>query len=167
MEQPSRKGHDFIGWSLKSEDANTGQITPGSEFTRNTLVPSAATEVYAVWKERRKLTVSFDGNGGELGSLPASKEVYEREALEDDFPVYNPTNVANMDPKKPGHTFIGWGYDKASTMPEVTKDTVFTESETLYAIWKEGASETITVKFDANGGSYKSGKVPKIGRAHV
>ena len=155
MEQPSRKGHDFIGWSLKSEDANTGQITPGSEFTRNTLVPSAATEVYAVWKERQKLTVSFDGNGGNLGSLPASKEVYEREALGDDFPAYNPMNVANMDPKRDGYTFIGWGYDRASTMPEVTKDTIFTESERLYAIWKEGVSDTITVRFDANGGAFK------------
>ena len=124
------------------------------------MVPRAITDVYAVWKERQKLTISFDGNGGDLGSLPASKEVYEREALEDDFPAYNPTNVANMDPKKPGYTFIGWGYDKSSTMPEVTRDTVFTESETLYAIWKEGSSDTITVKFDANGGSYKSGKMP-------
>ena len=52
------------------------------------------------------------------------------------------------------------GYDKTSTMPEVTKDTVFTKSETLYAVWKKGASDTIAVKFDANGGSYKSGKMP-------
>ena len=154
-EQPNRKGYDFIGWSTKPEDANTGLITPGREFTRDTLVPNVETEVYAVWKERSKITIKFNGNGGNLGSIPESREIYEREALGADFPVHTPSNVSNMDPKREGYTFIGWGYNKHARAPEATKDTVFTKSETLYAIWKEGDSSTIGVKFDANGGSYK------------
>ena len=144
-EQPTRKGYDFVGWSLKASDANTGAITPGSEFTKDTPIPDAETEVYAVWKERQKITIRFNANGGNLGSLSESKEIYEREALGDEFPPHHPTNVANMDPKREGYTFIGWGYNKHSRVPEATKDTVFTKSQTLYAIWKEG----------------------KIGRAHV
>lgn len=154
-EQPNRKGYDFIGWSTKPEDANTGLITPGREFTRDTLVPNVETEVYAVWKERSKITIKFNGNGGNLGSIPESREIYEREALGADFPVHTPSNVSNMDPKREGYTFIGWGYNKHARAPEATGDTIFTKSETLYAIWKEGDSSTIGVKFDANGGSYK------------
>ena len=154
-EQPTRKGYDFVGWSLKASDANTGAITPGSEFTKDTPIPDAETEVYAVWKERQKITIKFNANGGNLGSLSESKEIYEREALGDEFPPHHPTNVANMDPKREGYTFIGWGYNKHARAPEATGDTIFTKSETLYAIWKEGDSSTIGVKFDANGGSYK------------
>ena len=160
VEHPAKNGYEFVGWSKRAEDSNTGKITPGAEFNKDTVIDAATVEVYAVWKSKHKLTVSFDGNGGELGSIAKSKEVYEGTALGADFPAYDPTNVANMDPKRAGHTFIGWGYDKASTMPEVTKDTVFTKSETLYAIWKKGSSDTITVRFNANGGSYKSGKMP-------
>ena len=160
VEHPAKNGYEFVGWSKRAEDSNTGKITPGAEFNKDTVIDAATVEVYAVWKSKHKLTVSFDGNGGELGSIAKSKEVYEGTALGADFPVHEPTNVANMDPKRAGHTFIGWGYDKASTMPEVTKDTVFTKSETLYAIWKKGSSDTITVRFNANGGSYKSGKMP-------
>ena len=160
VEHPAKNGYEFVGWSKMAEDSNTGKITPGAEFNKDTVIDAATVEVYAVWKSKHKLTVSFDGNGGELGSIAKSKEVYEGTALGADFPAHEPTNVANMDPKRAGHTFIGWGYDKASTMPEVTKDTVFTKSETLYAIWKKGSSDTITVRFNANGGSYKSGKMP-------
>ena len=160
VEHPAKNGYEFVGWSKRAEDSNTGKITPGAEFNKDTVIDAATVEVYAVWKSKHKLTVSFDGNGGELGSIAKSKEVYEGTALGADFPAHEPTNVANMDPKRAGHTFIGWGYDKASTMPEVTKDTVFTKSETLYAIWKKGSSDTITVRFNANGGSYKSGKMP-------
>ena len=160
VEHPAKNGYEFVGWSKRAEDSNTGKITPGAEFNKDTVIDAATVEVYAVWKAKHKLTVSFDGNGGELGSIPTSKDVYVGETLGSDFPAYDPKNVANMDPKKPGHTFIGWGYDKTSTMPEVTKDTVFTKSEMLYAVWKKGASDTIAVKFDANGGSYKSGKMP-------
>ena len=87
---------DFVGWSLKASDANTGAITPGSEFTKDTPIPDAETEVYAVWKERQKITIRFNANGGNLGSLSESKEIYEREALGDEFPPHHPTNVGDL-----------------------------------------------------------------------
>ena len=114
VEHPAKNGYEFVGWSKRAEDSNTGKITPGAEFNKDTVIDAATVEVYAVWKSKHKLTVSFDGNGGELGSIAKSKEVYEGTALGADFPAYDSTNVANMDPKKPGHTFIGWNYDKTS-----------------------------------------------------
>ena len=153
-EAPQKNLYRFKGWDKSIAVSGSGS------FTENTTV-SVDTKVYAVWKTNTKITISFDANGGNLGSIPASKEVYEGEALLDDFPAYDPANVANMDPKREGYTFIGWGYDINSEAPEATRDTIFTKPVTLYAIWKEGSSETITVDFDANGGAF-DGEAPSV-----
>ena len=52
VEQPVKKGYDFIGWSKRLEDANTGVVTPGYEFNKDTVISADTTDVYAVWNAR-------------------------------------------------------------------------------------------------------------------
>ena len=136
LAQPTKKGHEFVGWSKKIEDANTGAITPGSEFNRDTVVTGANTEVYAVWKERENIPVTFDANGGELGSITPKVYTKYNTSLGDKFPTGTPT--------KTGHTFKGWTKSKAEAdkgivtdANKVDKDTVITDDVTAYAAWSK------------------------------
>ena len=45
---------------------------PGSEFNKDTKVDAAVVEVYAVWKGKAKVDISFDANGGG-GNMPAQQ----------------------------------------------------------------------------------------------
>jgi len=108
-----RAGYTFDGWFT----APTG----GDEITIPVTFDSTTT-VYAHWTPATttEYTITFDGNGGTASSASATTVNHKLASLPD----------ATYD----GHTFKGW-YDAATGGNEVTIDTVFTSSATVYAQW--------------------------------
>ena len=91
------------------------------------------------------VTITFDANGG---SISSSTKIVKKGKAIGTLPT----------PTRSGYTFAGWytaksGGSKISTSTTVSKDT------TYYAHWTAKSSsvtETVTVTFDANGGSVSS-----------
>lgn len=86
-------------------------------------------------------TVYFDPNGGSVGT--SSKQI-EANSLFGTLPV----------PVRSGYVFEGW-YTKKDGGMLITETTYHSSSSdiTLYARWSEEAKKTITVAYDAHGGS--------------
>ena len=141
---PTREGYKFKGWYTKKEG--------GTKITSTTKINgSQGVTLYAQWEKDKKSkpkkdektdpepskpeepekpeakthTVSFDGNGGEVGG--GSITVTEGEA-------YGELPSANCD----GHDFEGWYTDKTGGS-KVDPSSTFNETkdQTLYAHWKE------------------------------
>ena len=88
------------------------------------------------------VTVTYDSNGGESGTVSTS--------VKPESP-YGP----QPDAIRRGYTFEGW-YTRADGGERVTSETIVTETSdhTLYAHWR--IREASVVTFDANGGRIKS-----------
>jgi uncharacterized repeat protein (TIGR02543 family) len=72
-------------------------------------------------------TVTFDKNGGDTDSTPASKNVILGETV-GTFP---------MEPTRTGYTFSGWNTQADGSGTVFTVDTPVTENITVYAQWME------------------------------
>ena len=119
--EPTKEGYVFIEWQLD------GVVF---DFA---LVVSKDMELKAIWKEKDKLTVSFDTDGGSKVSS---------QVLKVDEVAKKPAN-----PTKNGYKFVEWQldgrtYDFAS---KVTKDIK------LVAKWEKLITYTVT--FDSNSGT--------------
>ena len=127
---PSKAGYNFDGWYTTSSG--------GSKVTSSTKVTAtSAHTLYARWSAK-KATVTFNANGGSVST--SSKSV-----------TYNSTYGELPTPTRTGYTFSGW-YTASSGGSKVTSSTKVetTSTHTLYARW---TAKTITVTFNANGGS--------------
>jgi len=122
---PTKDGYIFEGWFT----ALTGgvEVTINTEFTANVTI-------YAHWIP--EYTITFDANGGTVN--PASGTTGAGGSL-----ASLPT------PTRTGYWFIGW-YNTASGGNEVTENTVFDASTTIYAQWY---LIYYFVYFDATGGT--------------
>ncbi len=117
-------GHTFEGWYTDK--------TGGNQVTTDTVFMGSTT-LYAHWTDG--YTITFDPNGGSVD--PATMITGTDGKL-----ITLPTATRD------GYTFLGWYTDQTSGT-EVTTDTVFTGSTTLYAHW----TDRYTITFDPNGGS--------------
>ena len=135
----------FAGWNTKADGS-------GANYTAGSTVESVSknTVFYAQWVMDRKISVSFDGNGADEGSL-VPVTVYINTSFE--IPSHSFTKAHAV--------FTGWntetdgsgtGYDDCGTFAGATQDTV------LYAQWQMLDSHTAT--FDPNGA--ESGSVDAI-----
>lgn len=135
----------FTGWNTKADGS-------GANYTAGSTVESVSknTVFYAQWVMDRKISVSFDGNGADEGSL-VPVTVYINTSFE--IPSHSFTKAHAV--------FTGWntetdgsgtGYDDCGTFAGATQDTV------LYAQWQMLDSHTAT--FDPNGA--ESGSVDAI-----
>lgn len=127
---PEKKGYGFTGWYTAKDG--------GDKVTEDTKLEKAKdVTLYARWSANA-VTVSFNANGGSVGTTSGSVE-------------YGSKYGSLPTPTRTGYTFSGW-YTKASGGDKVTADTKVTNSSkhTLYAQWKVNS---YTVTFNANGGS--------------
>ena len=145
--KPSRDEYVFAGWSLdKAAEEPAGDLG----------VVAGATKVYAVWNP--VFTVSFDANGG---AFPDGSETKEKRVASGE-----PITVEGIAPlpvsycKENGVNgcdvtmyFTGWSFvDEAGEDAIVdlnTLEVVATGATTLYAVWTE--VKTYTVTFHAEG----------------
>jgi uncharacterized repeat protein (TIGR02543 family) len=121
---PTRDGYAFNGWFTAA--------TGGTEVTTS-RVYTANTTIYAQWSPA--YTVTFDANEGTVNPTSSMTGAYSKLTL-------LPT------PTRAGHAFNGW-FTAATGGTQVTTNTVFSTSTTIYAQWKSAS----IVTFDANGGT--------------
>lgn len=133
---PEKKGYGFAGWYTAKDG--------GDKVTEDTKLEKAKdVTLYARWSANA-VTVSFNANGGSVGTASGSVE-------------YGGKYGSLPTPTRSGYTFSGW-YTKASGGEKVTADTKVTDSakHTLYAQWQVNS---YTVTFDANGGTVSTSTV--------
>ena len=125
---PERADWTFLGWFTAASG--------GSEIGASTTVSGNVT-YYAHWK-KTNFTVTFDANGGTVS--PATRTVANGAAV-----------GALPTPAWAGNSFQGW-FTAASGGTQVSASTTVDSDVTYYAHWKSD-SATVTVTFDANGGT--------------
>ncbi len=125
---PERPDWTFLGWFTAASS--------GSEISASTTVMGDVT-YYAHWK-KTNFTVTFDANGGTVS--PNTSTVANGAAV-----------GALPTPAWAGNTFQGW-FTAASGGTQVSESTTVDSDVTFYAHWKSD-SATVTVTFDANGGT--------------
>ena len=136
---PEREGYDFTGWKYY-KDGKAYTITSETSFTTDTNVYFTAQ-----WKKTTKLTLTLNGNGGEV--LVADE-------------TYRPTFAMQVDKNyiiegyekyavRDGYFFAGWFLDPDGIVPADYH--AVTENMTVYAKWIEG--EHVNVIFVGQGGT--------------
>lgn len=140
----TRENYEFSGWATSSS-ATSATYTDAETnvyFTSNTTL-------YAVWKYKGPVTITFDANGGKdsNGNTTATQTITAN--------TYTELNVNAF--TKENFSFAGWStYADATYVTYSDKQSVkFAEpSVTLYAVWK--ANPLVT--FNGNGGLTGDGK---------
>ena len=149
-EKPSKGTDRFVGWFDAEKDGN--EVVIGDDGISTEDIP--ATTLYAHWQET--VEIIYDANGGTFGKDETTEEDITTDKVRTDkgsstiLPKQNPTNGTAK--------FAGWFTDKKDGT-EVTfdqegfSDIPFSEATTtLYAHW------TVTITFDANGGTFGDGQ---------
>lgn len=139
--KPTRAGHTFRGWATSASGPVVYQ--PGGNYSDN-----ADVTLYAVW-QINTYTISYNVNGGNLSSVPASQTKTHGTNL----------TLSSTKPTWSGHTFQGWATSANGSVAYQPGAVFSTNADTvLYAIWK---ANTYTISFNANGGSGSMGSVTK------
>jgi uncharacterized repeat protein (TIGR02543 family) len=138
----TRENYTFAGWSTTKGGSVAHK--PGA-----TLTPTANTALYAVWEAIPTYTLRYDANGG-TGTVPVASTLYNTQF----FQVAAASGLT-----RENYTFAGWNTqaDGKGTTYAVGASFAATKDMTLYAMWTENA--TYTVSYNANGGT---GEVPAI-----
>ncbi|EPR10538.1 InlB B-repeat-containing protein [Ruminiclostridium papyrosolvens] len=108
---PTKENYSFVGWQLN-----------GTNYAFTTM-PAENITLVAVWSDKPTYTVSFDANGGTVGTASKSVSVGSTYG---DLPV----------PAYDGHYFLGW-FTATSGGTKVTSATnvELSADQTLYARW--------------------------------
>ena len=117
--KPTRTGYTFQGWSLTQ--GGSVYYSPGSTCGKNENLT-----LYAVWKANT-YTVTFNANGGSLGSVPSTQTKTYGVALT--LPTAKPTRT--------NYTFQGWSTSTSATTAAYVAGGSYTTNAaaTLYAVW--------------------------------
>lgn len=132
----TRGGYTFAGWWYIDENGKEAEWKFGSSTAADVTKVKRDVTVYAKWKT----TVTFNLNGGKIGSSSSAKtvEVYENSLITSEL-VPEPVNT--------GYKVAGWCRDpECATAPwDFDNDTV-TQAITLYAKWEPTISYKVTFK---------------------
>lgn len=124
---------NFLGWSLSPTDC-TSPFAAGAPFSIGSDVT-----FYACWSAVQSYVLSYDGNGSNGGTLPASAT----------FPAGAVVTLPTSGPTKTGNSFRGWSDAPACTTLLGTTYTMPSSNATIFACWTALAEYTIT--YDGNG----------------
>lgn len=164
----SRDHYDFVGWNIY-EEQDWAMYKAGKTYKAGlTTKQNDIVNIYAAWRAKDQLVVSYDANGGS-GAPPVDGTWADADY-----------KISTQVPVREGYTFKGWNsaaspeYDEvtgkqtngfAYTKGETVKknDTrAITSSITMYAQWERNPS----VSYRANGGSLETAiptKYPSAG----
>ena len=133
---PTFAGKTFNGWF--DSDIGGSLIGVGG----GTYVPSSSIQIFAQWNSIAIDVLTFDVNGG-VGSISPYS------GLDGSLTTLPTINGVSM----LGFAFSGWNTQAngSGTQYAEGENLTLTSSQTLYAQWTAGPSDTLT--FDANGGS--------------
>jgi outer membrane protein OmpA-like peptidoglycan-associated protein len=122
-----KSGYTFDGWM----PATVSTSRSSTYLAESTAVGNPV--LYAAWIK----TVSFNANGGTVGSVPAG-QTYVNGATALKLPV-----LSEMTLRRPGHDFLGWSTTATGTV--VTNPGSYIPvfaTNTMFAIWKIQATKT-------------------------
>jgi uncharacterized repeat protein (TIGR02543 family) len=119
--KPSRTGYSFNKWNTASGGTGTSYAL-GASYTSN-----ASATLYAIWTANT-YKVTYNANGGSLGSVPSSQTKTYGVNL----------TLSTATPTLTNYTFKGWGTSASATTVSYAKGATYTSnaSITLYAIWE-------------------------------
>lgn len=145
--RPSRKGYDFLGWSLSSSG--------GSLVNESTWKPTdrdGAVTMYGQWRAK-SCNLIWHANGGEWENGSAEElTIKPYDSVIDEPPVQ---------PTKTGYEFTGWYLDSGFTIPLASGTLVQREGDThFYAGW---TPKEYTITWDAN---YTGGTLTTVKQHH-
>ncbi len=132
---PTREGYIFLGWYDAAEGGNA--VTTSYKFTAADAANGKT--LYAHWVEA--VTITFDANGGTCSKKNAT--IKKGATLGYDLP-------SSYSVSRSGYKFDGWFTEKEGGTEVGAYTTKFETSTTLYAHW---TAYTITITFNANGGT--------------
>lgn len=154
----SRDHYDFVGWNIY-EEQDWAMYKAGKTYKAGlTTKQDDIVNIYAAWRAKDQLIVSYDGNGG--SGVPPVDGTW----ADADY------KVSNQKPIREGYTFKGWNsaaspeYDEATgkqtngfayvpnSTVKPTDNNCIKASITLYAQWERNPS----VSYRANGGSLET-----------
>ncbi|MBR1912606.1 MAG: InlB B-repeat-containing protein, partial [Treponema sp.] len=115
---PSKTGLTFDGWYTDAA------FTPANKVTSIATDTTGNVTLYAKWK----VTVTFDYNGGKVGSSTSSEDVYDYAST---FSSIKPST----NPTKSHAAFKHWSTVSDGTGSAVSGTASVTTSTTYYAIW--------------------------------
>lgn len=120
---PTRSGYSFQGWGTSSTDT-TVDYKAGATYSAN-----EAKTLYAIWKAGA-YTVTFNDNGGNLGSVPSTMSKTHGTTL----------TLSSAKPTRTNYIFKGWGTSASATTASYQPGGSYTTNAaiTLYAIWEVG-----------------------------
>lgn len=127
----TREGYSLYGWSVTRDTYTAiGQYVSNNNPT-----------LYAWWVEEHiYITITFNPNGGTLVGESTLTAEYG-----DDFSTYTKPTAT-----RDGYTFLGWGLSPTTLG---SFGSVPSTDQTLYAVWQEDTPTTVTLTFNANGGT--------------
>ena len=140
-ENPKLAGDEFLGWTMEKDVVS-------SEFDENTKV-NEDTMVYALWKNKQKVKITFENNSGS-GSMDAAQV--------DKGSKYNLPTCKFTAPD--GKEFDKWSVaiGSAATEGKMPGDEIVaSDNVTVKAVWKANAvppvPNKVKVTFEASGGT--------------
>ncbi|MGL4382439.1 MAG: InlB B-repeat-containing protein, partial [Bacilli bacterium] len=139
-----KSNYNCLGWNTKSD----GKGTLYSVGTK--IVVDKNIDLYANWKEMDKVTITYNGNGSQSGTVFDAKS-----------PYYQGNTVTFLDQGnlvKTNYSFKEWNTkdDGQGTSYQAGTKITINENIVLYAIWQENAK--FSIKYDGNTNS--SGSAP-------
>ncbi len=133
------RGHTFLGWNTSQTEASSGIVQYGAG---DTFDITEDTNLYAVWQEQPKYTVTYDKNlTAATGEQTDTNSPYYVNELV--------TVLGQGEIEAEGYTFKGWNTDAdaatAGTVEYLAGATFTIDDDTiLYAVWEEIPQYSVT-----------------------
>ena len=152
----SLSGNVFVGWTVNPN--GTGAVYQSGSTLQ---LSSSTVTLYAKWS-LIPYSVTYRANGATSGSVPIDQSTY---TIGQVAPIFG--NTGNL--RRPGYSFIGWGYNSTATDVLYTPGDPYTVGTSNITFWARWAVETYTVTYDSNGAtgspsktsdSYTTGSTP-------
>ena len=94
----TRKGYDFLGWN-EDKEATTATYTDAQEVTNLTAEKNKEITLYAIWKEKNAVTITYKSNDVNKGTVDPASEALNPETGEAQGSTATPTT---------GYEFVKW-----------------------------------------------------------
>ena len=137
----NRAGYKLLGWTTVKD---TGAVL--EEYSYYTV--NADVTFYAKWE--KLLTVKFDVNGGAWTDDYYKEQYSKAQSMEKGETLWLPSSY-NLE--RTGYKMAGWTLTKDTGAVISNSEYTVTKDVTFYAKWEK----LYVVKFDPNGGTWKSG----------
>ena len=157
-----KANYTFTGWATSPSGAVVYAYDAGEDkFTPANLDITGNVDLYAVWTENAKYTVTYNGNGNLGGTVPSDTNGNGPAGTNSYYVNSTVTILGKGDLVKANYTFAGWAtsaggavvyaYDANEDKFTPANFTIM-ESVELYAVWTENAKYTVTYNGNGNSG---------------